>query len=612
MQAIRLSIYMLVLALLGCTAWGQSIQVDLGSASASAGAVVQVPVFLISSGGAQPAGIQLDLSFNASILTFNSASAGPAASAAGKSAVSHSSTPGALRVIVFGMNQNVMADGTIAWIEFKIAAAAVASIQPVSVTAASASTPLGQNIPVSFSGGNLIVQGGIVNPKELFFSQVADGGGYYTNFILVNPGSQEIVALLELFKPDGTALHFHLNGNVDNVFAVPIKAKGMASLRSANTGAATQVGWARVRCAQAVGGSIIYAAVAAGGSVLEEAGLDPSSPTSSFFLSVDTRRGSLAGLAVANPNSATANLTLSLYDQAGFLLNQRTESLAGGGQWARMVEQLFPAQATALSSFTGTIQVSAVGATVFGTTLRFTGNLSVFASIPVITAGSGSEISDLYFPQIADGGGYRTTLTLVNPTDSAISATLETFQGNGTPLIMTLNGTAAASRPLTIPAKGVALLESANLGGVVAGWARVRGATGRLGGSIVYGYLSNGSLVSEAGIDPARKTAGFSLSVDTRNGYLSGVAIANPDDSLSRTYRLSLYDAQGVQVGTMKTLILGPHQHTAQMVEQLFSLSSLKDFTGIMTVHAEEGTVIGTTLRFTSDLSVFASIPVIY
>jgi hypothetical protein len=253
--------------------------------------------------------------------------------------------------------------------------------------------------------------------------------------------------------------------------------------------------------------------------------------------------------------------------------------------------------------------VTASGGQVVGTTLRFNADSSVFSSIPVITARQGSDANELYFPQIADGGGYSTMFILINDSSTAVTGSLELFQANGTTLTLNLNGTAASTFNLNIPAKGMALYETLNSGSTQAGWARVR-TSGPIGGSIIYGYSSPpGTLISEAGINPAQPVNSFALSVDIRRGYQAGLAVANPGTA-AVSLTLTLYDNAGNRVSSVTRTLEG-QRYFAEMVDQIFPNINLINFPGVITVAATGGRIAGTTLRFNADLSVFASIPVL-
>lgn len=585
----------------------QSVHIDLFSEYGNAGSTVQMFLYLESSGGVHPAGIQVDVGFNTSVLTYGKISRAASAVAAEKSVFANLTAPGNLRVLVAGVNQTLIDDGYLAMIEFQIAANAPVSTTTVTLAGAVATTLAAAAIPSTSGSGLVVIGGGIANPSLLFFSQIADGNGYGTSFVLVNPGDTAVSAILELFKPDGTLLRLRLNGNTDSSFAVTLPAHGLALLESSGAGS-IQTGWARVRSSAVIGGSIVYAYSTAPGNEVSEAGIDPSIPTNAFAISVDTRRGFLSGVALANPNATAVTLELTLYSRTGGApLSRQTRSLAAMNQIAMLADQIFPNDVTA--NFTGMMSVSSTGGRIIGTTLRFNSDLSVFSSIPVINLDAGAATAELYFPQVADGAGFSTTFVLLNPGSTAITANLELFQASGAALPMNLNGTVGSSFNIPIPARGLVILESSNAATLRAGWAHVS-ASGPIGGSIIYGYSSPlGNTISEAGINPTSLVTGFSLSVDTRAGFLSGLAIANPRIG-STSLTLTLYDRSGNQV-RQTTRSLAGLRYFAELTEQIFPGVNLSDFTGVIVVTSTGGRIIGTTLRFYPDMTVFASIPVL-
>ena len=363
----------------------QSSLIDVGSAAGSAGTNVQVPVYLESTGGAQPAGLQVDVAFDASVLTFVQSSTGSAATAAGKSATSNTLPSGNLRILVAGLNQNVIANGVVALLEFQVSAAAPIATTALVASNVVSSNPQAQTIDSSGGTGLVIIDGGIAVSSEIFFPQIADGGGFTTSFVLVNPGDTPATGLLELFNQDGTPLAYNMNGNLDSAFLVTIPANALVILESSNINQGAPPGWAQLTSTSPVGGSIVYAFATGEGSGISEAGINPASRASSFSLSVDTRNGFLSGVAVANPNPSTLSLVLTLYDSNGAQLDQQNRSLTGLSQFALLPEEIFTGLAPgSLSNFAGVITITATGGQMVGTTLRFNGSLTIFSSLPVI------------------------------------------------------------------------------------------------------------------------------------------------------------------------------------------------------------------------------------
>lgn len=452
------------------------------------------------------------------------------------------------------------------------------------------------------------VADGALETKELYFAQLADGAGYATQFLLVNPTNNEITGTLDLFRSDGSPLVITVNGNSNSTFPVLLPARGTLFFKSASNSSQLQTGWARVRTTATIGGALIYS-YSANGQLIEEAGLDPSAPASRFHLSVDTRHGYLAGLAVVNPNPTPVNLTLTLKNSSGIQLAETTSRLNAMQHFAKLVEELFPGQN--LTSFVGTITVAAAEGMAVGTTLRFDSGLNVLASIPVIDINTNPEPNNLYFPQIADGGGYNTAFTFVNPGTTTVTATLEFFKQDGTSLTLNLGGQADTRFVISIPGGGSAFLQTGNTGTTIqTGWARLQG-NGPLGGLVIYAYQTAGQTLAEAGMNPALAVSDFVLPVNLVGDIQAGLAVANPANSGSVNVTLLLYDSEGRQAGSSASRELGPRKQFAELIEQLFPHVNLENFSGSLVVKSSSGKLIGTTLRFDRKVSVLSSIPVI-
>jgi Cohesin domain len=145
MEQVRRVFILLVLLCVGATAFAQNVSLSMGSGSSAAGGTVTVPLSLTSSGGAQPMGLQWSFSFSGDVLGV-SVSAGTSATNAQKSIACSGKT-----CIVYGMNNTVIADGTVAVATFQLAANpsnATIPIQDTSVIGVNAAAS-----SISASGG---------------------------------------------------------------------------------------------------------------------------------------------------------------------------------------------------------------------------------------------------------------------------------------------------------------------------------------------------------------------------------------------------------------------------------------------------------------------------
>ena len=139
----------------------QAASIAVIEASGSAGAQdVLLSVDLTTVAEEAVAALQFDVSYDAAQLTFNEVTAGQVTIDAGKEATSSTPSAGTIRVIVYGLNQNSIADGTIVAIRFDINASASAGEEALTVSNAVASDPDANSISLSTVNGSVIISSG--------------------------------------------------------------------------------------------------------------------------------------------------------------------------------------------------------------------------------------------------------------------------------------------------------------------------------------------------------------------------------------------------------------------------------------------------------------------
>lgn len=120
----------------------------VGSSAAIAGNSLAIPISF-NTGTAAVAGLQFDLPLPAGV-TSGTVLAGAAATAAGKG-VQANMVGTALRVIVFGVNQNVMGSGQVAIVTLQLSAGVPAGALALPLTNVSATDINGANVPMAAS-----------------------------------------------------------------------------------------------------------------------------------------------------------------------------------------------------------------------------------------------------------------------------------------------------------------------------------------------------------------------------------------------------------------------------------------------------------------------------
>jgi hypothetical protein len=196
-----------------------------------------------------------------------------------------------------------------------------------------------------------------------------------------------------------------------------------------------------------------------------------------------------------------------------------------------------------------------------------------------------STTSPVYFPQLADGGGYTTALILSNTSGSPQTGTIAIFDNSGAALtVRPTNGVVGSTFSYTIPAGGAYILQTdGSPASARAGWARVTPAAGSTSpaGAGVFSYSPAGILVTESGVPSATATTRARLYVDKSKGHDTGIAIANPGSSAA-PITLQMFEKNGTSsVGDGSALLNVPSNgHMAAFVGQL--ISGLPDgFTGV-------------------------------
>jgi hypothetical protein len=164
----------------------------------------------------------------------------------------------------------------------------------------------------------------------------------------------------------------------------------------------------------------------------------------------------------------------------------------------------------------------------------------------------------LVFPHFAQGGGYQTSFTFNNLSNTAATVTVSFFSQAGA----LLNSTTLALGPL-----GSA--RTAMIGNQLSvGWARasMNPPIDLVGTTI---QLFNGAvLVMEASVLAAQPDSTLRLPVFEKDGFGTGVAFVNAN-AISSAVTMTLRDAAGVTVNT-GSITLGQSQQTARFVSELF------------------------------------------
>ncbi len=372
--------------------------------------------------------------------------------------------------------------------------------------------------------------------------------------------------------------------------SLTVPSGGIAEVQTAGTATQTTGGWATLdnSSGEAPYGVAILSLVQ-NGVVIFEAGIPASPPTTRTRIFIDRRTGVRSsskqfdgaiavdtGVAVANPGPAAATVHLTLRNAAGAIVASGDGSLKAGQHVARLSADLnflapnfhVPADFASKSGF-GSLDVESdqpISVTALRATFNERGDV-LFTSTGVSDLNAAPESGAVYFPHLAEGGGFNSSFVLLNNSSTPETGTVEFLGNTGAPLKLALtDGRSGTSFPYTIPSGGVVVMESSGAGTPSSGWARVVPGAGQPSPVATGSFrvCHNGIVTTESGILTAKPTTLARIFVDNTDGHNTGLAIANPGDiSMQATLRAYEVDGQTPAGSGPAIVNLGPHFHVA-------------------------------------------------
>lgn len=267
----------------------------------------------------------------------------------------------------------------------------------------------------------------------------ADGGGWTTSLVLTNTTDTDIAGSIRFFNGDGSVATLTLGSSTSNIFFYSIPARSSQKLVTAGAGSETTSGSVRITpiSGQETPSALAVFSYKTGGVTVSEASVT-ASDGSAFDLYVESSGvlGTIdslqSGIALANASSSAVTVNLELTALDGTPTGLTTNiTVAGQGQIAKFLGQLFPG---APSPFRGVLRVSngAGNISMIGLRARYNerGEFLITTTQP-LNEGSGLSNAPLFFPHIADGGGYATQFFLFGMPGQSLSGTLQVSSPSG-------------------------------------------------------------------------------------------------------------------------------------------------------------------------------------
>jgi hypothetical protein len=162
---------------------------------------------------------------------------------------------------------------------------------------------------------------------------------------------------------------------------------------------------------------------------------------------------------------------------------------------------------------------------------------------------------EVVIPQIADGGGWKSTLVLTNTTAAAAVASLafykDTTEGNTETWTPTfLEGGSTADIPL-LPGSTTFLHTPGTASTLTQGWAQVAATSGVVA-YVIYTNTANGR-ASDATAPAVSPTGRILVPFDNTGGLVTAIAVVNPNTT-AETISVNFRTSQGVSQGSLPSL----------------------------------------------------------
>ncbi|MFI5175389.1 MAG: M12 family metallo-peptidase [Terriglobia bacterium] len=507
----------------------------------------------------------------------------------------------------------------------------------VFTTAGIISTPRVTSIPASGVTSGGAVLNGTVNPNGVIataFFQWGTTTGYGNTTPSQSAGSGTsnvaLTAALAALSPN-SSYHYRMvatnsagpdYGN-DVAFVTKPLGSGTRLLlldgsvkpsSTAGNGGSVQAGYAIV---ESNSGGMPYGtavfSLSKNGIVVSEAGVPASPPTTGARIFIESRAnvagksdhensGTIninTGFAMVNQGDGTATITFRLRDSAGNNLALGQGTLAPNAHVAKFIDELHQmAPGFVLpSNFAGSPGLGSLEITsdqpLSIVALRLVENQrgdTLLTTTPLADLQRAAGIGPLYFPQMADGGGYQTSLILLNSSSVLETGTIRILDNSGAPLAVHRVGDssgAASEFHYNIPPAGFYSVQTDGAPGEVkTGSVQVTPDAGSPApvGAGVFSFTADGMRVTESGIPSTTPTTHARVYVDLSGGHNTGLAIAAPDGRpLHLT--LSAFQSDGVTHAGSGSLDLSGNGHGASFANEF--IQSLPDgFTGVLDISA--------------------------
>ena len=291
--------------------------------------------------------------------------------------------------------------------------------------------------------------------ETVYFPHFANGLGWTTEVILVNPTDATMAGTVQFVEPGSGSVAAQpvtltVNDQTASTFSYSLPGRSSTKLRTGGAGATTQVGSVRVTPStnnqKPAGLSVI--SFRSGAITVAEAGVSAASTGQAFRLYAEATgadAGSIqTGIAIANPSADRVVVNFELLTSGGGSVPDMTGSttIVGNGQKALFLNQIEGMESLA-TPFEGVLRISTTateGIAVVGLRIR-TNERSEFliTTTPLVDEADADVTDDRFYPHLVDGGGFTTQfIQLSGSTNQTMIGNLSFLSDSGAALDLPL------------------------------------------------------------------------------------------------------------------------------------------------------------------------------
>jgi hypothetical protein len=283
---------------------------------------------------------------------------------------------------------------------------------------------------------------------SVVFPHFAEGGGWATQIVLVNPGDQIISGSVEFSEA------VNVDGQTATTFPYSIPARSSRTLRTAGTGGVIQSG--SVRLTPATGGrtpvGLGIFSFRKDNITVAEAGVPAMRAGAAFrlyaeaagFFSTQQIGSAQTGVAIVNVAStpATVNFEVTRLNGTSTGLTG-VETIPANGHIAKFLNQISGLEGLQ-APFQGVLRISSTSSPAGIAVVGLRGRYNERGDFLITTTQPNDEsraaaTTEQFFPHFADGGGYTTQFILFNgSTDQTASGLLRFFNQSGQSLSLSV------------------------------------------------------------------------------------------------------------------------------------------------------------------------------